>query len=179
MKWKAPVLFLCLAAAVLVLLAYLPFGKEGAPVSFVPMEPVTIAVVTDPHFIAPTLTDNGDCFTRVITSADGKVNGPGYREYMLLRLDGENWESDEHVDNNLRIIRSGHFAGWNEWKGRFREGVDCEVSVWREDNRITLFTENLGIAITCVTTIHDETGDVYVALTGDQCAITNIHLENI
>ena len=118
-------------------------------------------------------------FISVYTSKDGRMDGEGFREFALVRLDGENWESDEHVDNNLRIIHSGHFAGWNEWKDRFREGVDCEVSVWREDNRITIFTENLGIAITCVTTIHDETGDVYVALTGDQCAITNIHLENI
>lgn len=72
MKWKAPVLFLCLAAAALVLLAYLPFGKEGAPVSFVPMKPVTIMVATDPHFLAPGLTDGGEAFLSVVTHADGK-----------------------------------------------------------------------------------------------------------
>lgn len=43
------------------------------PPVYAPMEPVTLAVAADPHFIAPTLTDNGESFTQVITSADGKV----------------------------------------------------------------------------------------------------------
>ena len=72
MNRKAPVLFLCLAAAVLVLLAHLPSGKEGVPVSYVPMEPVTILVATDPHFLAPSLTDGGEAFLSVVTHADGK-----------------------------------------------------------------------------------------------------------
>ena len=72
MNRKAPVLFLCLAAAVLALLAHLPSGKEGDPVSYVPMEPVTILVATDPHFLAPGLTDGGEAFLSVVTHADGK-----------------------------------------------------------------------------------------------------------
>ena len=72
MNRKAPVLFLCLAAAALMLLAYLPSGKEGAPVSYVPMQPVTILVATDPHFLAPSLTDGGEAFQNVVTHADGK-----------------------------------------------------------------------------------------------------------
>ena len=72
MQWKTPVLFLCLAAAALFLLARLPSGKEGAPVSYVPMEPVTIMVAADPHFLAPSLTDGGEAFQSVVTHADGK-----------------------------------------------------------------------------------------------------------
>ncbi len=34
---------------------------------------ITIAIAADPHFIAPTLTDKGEAFTRVIENADGKV----------------------------------------------------------------------------------------------------------
>lgn len=41
---------------------------------------------------------------------------------------------------------------------------------------IIMRTENLGIAIHSVTTILDDVQDVYVALTGDQCAITNIRV---
>jgi hypothetical protein len=37
-------------------------------------------------------------------------------------------------------------------------------------------TENLGVAISSVTTILEDVQDVYVALTGDQCAITNIRV---
>ena len=72
MKWKAPVLFLCLAAAALVLLAHWSPGEEGEAVSFQPMQPVAIMVATDPHFLAPSLTDGGAAFESVITHADGK-----------------------------------------------------------------------------------------------------------
>lgn len=40
--------------------------------SYVPMEPVTILVATDPHFLAPGLTDGGEAFLNVVTHADGK-----------------------------------------------------------------------------------------------------------
>lgn len=72
MKWKAPVLFLCLAAAALVLLARRSPGEEGVEVTYMPMQPVTIMVATDPHFLAPSLTDGGAAFQQVITHADGK-----------------------------------------------------------------------------------------------------------
>lgn len=115
-------------------------------------------------------------FVSVYTAEDRRIGGKGFREFALIRLDGENWESDEHVENTLMINRTGSFVSWNEWKARFSEGVDCEVSVRREGNRINVLTENLGIAIRCVTVIQDEMSSVYVALTGDQCAITNIRI---
>lgn len=73
MNWRTPVLFLCLAAAALLLLTRLPGGEEERAVSYVSMEPLTICVATDPHLLAPSLTDHGACFTRTITNADGKV----------------------------------------------------------------------------------------------------------
>ena len=39
-----------------------------------------------------------------------------------------------------------------------------------------MHTENLGVVLDSTTTIHDEIKDVYIALTGDQCAITNIRI---
>ena len=115
-------------------------------------------------------------FVCVFTSKDRQVGGDGFREFVLVRLDGENWESDEHAENNVIINHTADFAGWNDWKARFRQGIDCEVTIQREDNRITVITENLGVVIRSVTTLHAEVDDVYVALTGDQCAITNIHV---
>ena len=67
------------------------------------------------------------------------------------------------------------FAGWDAWKKRFKEGLDCEVHVRREGSLLIVTTENLGVMIRSVTTLLRETEDVYVALTGDQCAITDIH----
>ena len=64
--------------------------------------------------------------------------------------------------------------GWDGWKERNKQGLDCEVTISRDHNRITMQTENLGISIHSTTTILDNVQNVYVALTGDQCAITDI-----
>ena len=50
------------------------------------------------------------------------------------------------------------------------------MKIKRDGHVITMQTENLGIAIHSVTTVLDDVQDVYVALTGDQCAITNIRV---
>ena len=115
-------------------------------------------------------------FISIFSSQDGKVNGPDFREYMLLRLDGESWESDEHVENKVQIDLNGTFAGWNSWKDRNKQGMDCTVTIKKDKNRISMHTENLGVVLDSTTTILDEIKDVYIALTGDQCAITNIRI---
>ena len=115
-------------------------------------------------------------FISVFSADDGRVNGANFREYMLLRLDGENWESDEHVENRVQVEQRENFGGWNAWKDENKKGLDCIVKINRDKNVITMQTENLGIAISSVTTILDDVKDVYVALTGDQCAITNIRV---
>ena len=113
-------------------------------------------------------------FISVFSSDDGRINGANFREYILLRLDGENWESDAHVENKVQVMQQAGFAGWNAWKDENKKGLDCVVKIQRNGSVITMQTENLGIAISSVTTILDDVQDVYVALTGDQCAITNI-----
>ena len=115
-------------------------------------------------------------FVSVFSSDDGRINGANFREYILLRLDGENWESDAHVENKVQVMQQAGFAGWDVWKDENKRGLDCVVKIQRNGNVITMQTENLGIAISSVTTILDDVQDVYVALTGDQCAITNIRV---
>ena len=115
-------------------------------------------------------------FISVFSSNDGKISGADFREYILLRLDGENWESDAHVENKVQVRQQASFEGWNIWKDENKKGLDCIIKIKRNENVITMQTENLGIAINSVTTILDDVKDVYVALTGDQCAITNIHV---
>ncbi|MBR0399564.1 MAG: HD-GYP domain-containing protein [Mogibacterium sp.] len=117
-------------------------------------------------------------FVSIYTSKNGWTGGEGYREFTLIRLDGENWESDRHAEHRMIIHRTAAFEGWNEWKDRNRAGIDCTVTAKREGNVITVTTENLGIAIKSITTIKDENVDnVYIALTGDQVAISNIRVE--
>ena len=52
----------------------------------------------------------------------------------------------------------------------------CVFSFAREGNTITTTTENMGIYIKNVTTIDDNTTDVYAAITGDQVALTNTRI---
>lgn len=116
-------------------------------------------------------------FISVFSSSDARVNGAGVREYMLMRLDGENWESDKYAENKVYVYRSEAFQGWNAWKAKNKEGLDCRVEIRREGNRITMRTENLGIAVSSITTLRSSVKDVYIALTGDQWAITNIRVQ--
>ena len=54
--------------------------------------------------------------------------------------------------------------------------MDCAVRIRREDNRVMINTSNLGIAVDSVTTIRDDVSRIYAAVTGDQCAVTNIRI---
>ena len=115
-------------------------------------------------------------FISVYTSKDGSVDGDEYREFLLLRLDGETWESDVHAENEVSIDHTREFPGWNAWKDENKKGMDCEITVRRSGSHITVETENLGISIISQTTIKDNVSNIYAALTGDQCALTNIRI---
>ena len=113
-------------------------------------------------------------------SADGKVNGKGYREYAVVRLDGENWENDNHIQSEIITNREDSFEGWEAWKQKNKEGFDCSVRIRREENKITISTKNFGLSVTSITAIPEEMmkedTPVFAALTGDQCALTNIRI---
>jgi hypothetical protein len=112
----------------------------------------------------------------LFTASDGKVKGENFREYLLLRFNGEDWSSDEHVENTVMVERREDFKGWDAWKEKNMEGFDCKVKIRMEKNRVLMSTENLGIAINTVSEIRDDQKDIFVAITGDQCAITDIHV---
>ncbi len=113
-------------------------------------------------------------------AADGKVNGEGYTEYTAIRLDGENWENQSSAENRIIVNREDDFGGWDAWKNGNREGYDCTVLFRLEGNKVTVSTTNLGLSVKNITILPDvqEEGDgtLYTALTGDQCAITNIRI---
>jgi hypothetical protein len=113
-------------------------------------------------------------------SADGTVNGPDYREYSVVRLDGEDWESNGNVPNRVTVNRESDFKGWDAWKQGNKAGIDCTVEFRREGNSITVSTRNLGLSVQGVTTfpagLQEGKDTVYAALTGDQCALTDIRI---
>ena len=111
-------------------------------------------------------------------SDDGVVGGPNYREYALVRLDGEKREQYPDSENRLSTVKTDDFPGWDVWKIKHKSGLECVVTFNRIKNRITTRTENLGISITNTTIVNDGAEDIYMALTGDQVALTDIRLIN-
>ena len=114
-------------------------------------------------------------------SPDKKPSGEGYREYALMRLDGEYWESEGYAETNMYTNISEDFKGWDAWKAANKEGFDCTVSFKRDGNKVVTTTENLGISLKITTTVYegpDVPSEIYVALTGDQCALTNIRISD-
>ena len=110
------------------------------------------------------------------TSSNGRVNDEDYREYSFFRLDGESWESEGAEAVSTVVERRDEFEGWEYWKEENKKGIDCKVHISRENDVITATTQNLGIYIKHTIRILDDPGQVYVSLSGDQCAITDIHI---
>ena len=111
----------------------------------------------------------------IFRSADGKVDGEGYAEHALVRLDGEYWAPDGSIRNQMQVTRRDDFLGWEGWKEKNKQGYECVVTFDRRDEEVTMITENLGIRIRNITYI-DKHKDLYIALTGDQCALTDIRI---
>lgn len=115
-------------------------------------------------------------YMSIYTSSDGTVTADDYREFVLIRFDGENWESDEKANNSITVNFKDDFGTWDTWKKRNKEGIDYEIYVKRDGNRITVNSDNGGIAIFTTTDLNMDVDNVYLSLTGDQVAITNIHI---
>ena len=117
-------------------------------------------------------------FVSILSSDDGQINGPGFREYALLRLDGENWEPDAFSENTIQVIKTDDFAGWEAWKENLKKGIDCKLILKRIGNQVSMKTENSGLIIKSVTTIKNiESDRIFIALTGDQCTLSRISIK--
>ena len=110
----------------------------------------------------------------IFSSEDGQVDGEGYREYALIKLNGEIEEHEEGIKNTFKMKRDDSFPGWDKWKEVCKAGMECELSVRKKGHRIMLATDNLGIHIEDSISIPDMPETVYLALTGDQVALTDI-----
>lgn len=110
------------------------------------------------------------------SSDDGTVNGENYKEYGFIRLDGEDWQSKGISRNILLVNKLPEFIGWDAWKEYNKKGYDCRAVIERNEDTITLSTDNFGIVIVNRMTILDGEKKIYVAITGDQVALTNIKI---
>lgn len=110
------------------------------------------------------------------SSDDGKINGGNYKEYALVKLNGENDMTEILAENKLDMKKKEEFPGWDEWKAINKKGMDCEISVERKGTQYILKTENLGIYIENIAIIKNENRPVYLSITGDQIALTDIRI---
>lgn len=115
-------------------------------------------------------------FIVIYTSEDGQVNGQNYRELTVVRLDGEGWEEDEHAENRVHVNKLDDFTDWNSFKEKNKAGQDCELFIKIQSGQIDISAEYCGLSIHSITTVTDDVPKLYAALTGDQCAITNIRI---
>ena len=115
-------------------------------------------------------------FICLFSSSNGKLEASDFSEYQLLRLDGESNVSDSRVTNEVFVEHTENFKGWENWKEENKKGLDCKIIIKKEKNRIIMQTENLGLKIKSESTILNNAKNLYIALTGDQCAITDIRI---
>ena len=112
----------------------------------------------------------------IFSSDDGRVNGPNYREYANVKIYGENDGDTEYSTNSIFVKKTDAFPGWDVWKEKCKEGFECELLCKKKDNRIILKTGNLGIETENTTIVKNSPDKIYVSLTGDQVAITDIRI---
>ena len=112
----------------------------------------------------------------IFYSDDGKVGGPEYREYNMIKLDGEDQGDGEFAKNRFIMKKTKDFPGWEIWKEKNKEGLDCEIYIEKRGNQVILKTENLGVKIENTMTVTGDASRVYVALSGDEVALTDIRI---
>ena len=110
-------------------------------------------------------------------SKDRKVDGEGYRELALVRLDGEVEGLELEGGNNSMVVnKTEEFGNWDKWKERNKHGLECLIYFSKKGNKVTVTAEDAGIIIKNTTVIDKADGEVYAALTGDQCVLTDIRV---
>ena len=92
-------------------------------------------------------------FICLFSSSNGNLDDSDFCEYQLLRLDGESNVSDDLVKNEVTIEQTPDFISWDNWKEENRKGIDCKVIIQKENNKIIMQTENLGLKIRSESTI--------------------------
>ncbi len=112
----------------------------------------------------------------IYSSDDGRVNGENYREYALIRLDGENQDAQSVAENTITVEKKNDFESWDNWKEINKRGYVVTAAFERKGNVITTDTDNCGIMIRNTTVLPENAKNICVALTGDQCALTNIKI---
>ncbi|MBR3023472.1 MAG: diguanylate cyclase, partial [Oscillospiraceae bacterium] len=108
-------------------------------------------------------------------SEDGRVNGPDYHEYTVIKLNGEISGDDDLTFNSLELNKED-FGGWENWRQRSMEGAECTALFRIKNGTVITTVTYAGLSLENATDIYDFPDKLYVALSGDQCALTDIRI---
>ncbi|MBQ3794063.1 MAG: HD domain-containing protein, partial [Lachnospiraceae bacterium] len=81
----------------------------------------------------------------IFNSEDGMVFGKNYKEYAMVKINGEVSQDEGCAENDFEMKKGSDFQGFNAWKEANKEGIECTVELSRKGNKIRLTTENLGV----------------------------------
>lgn len=109
-------------------------------------------------------------------SDDGQVGGENYREYAMIKFDGEENGSNDNAENDFLMKKTESFTNWEEWEALNKAGYECQVEFTKNGSEVTLRTHNKGIYIQNTTKVRNGNKDIFVAFSGDQVALTDIRI---
>ncbi len=108
-------------------------------------------------------------------SDDGLLGGKNYKQFNELKINGENNGENENCKTTFSMKKTDDFPGWDVWKDKNKEGLDCVLEFEKKGNQVSLVTETLGIRMES-TSVLNEPSKVYVSITGDQVVLTDIRV---
>ena len=109
-------------------------------------------------------------------SDDKEVHGKNYREYAMIKFDGETNNSNEFSENSFLMKKTEIFKSWEDWEAQNKIGYECQIDFAKSGNEVTFKTQNKGVYIQNTTKVRDGNKEIYVALSGDQVALTDIRI---
>lgn len=115
-------------------------------------------------------------FVVLYSSLNQLVNGAAYREFSVTRDDGYGWNS-EGDNYKVTIALEDSFLGWDQWLARNEAGVTCDLYATLSKGVVIIELQNSGAVTVSSTSIPANNKlPIYVALSGELCAITDIHI---
>lgn len=118
-----------------------------------------------------------NCPYIVIYSADdGQVDGANYLEYALIKMSGEAESDSTIASNDATVKKTRAFKGWDNWKEKNKAGMECHISFRITGNTLDMAADNTDFKIQNKTMFLSIPDNLYVSITGDVCAITDIRI---
>ena len=74
-------------------------------------------------------------------------------------------------------MKKDNFTGWEDWRRINQNGTEYEAVIEKKGTSIVLKAENLGLSIENTSVLKEGADKYYVALTGDEVALTDIRVE--